>query len=383
MINHELLDPVLGPVLSLYADQQPTDEPWLYRFIALAVPPDPRFPVDGLGGAGVAVNKQHAMLKAFYECLERVALSLCPRYDSDVEGDRWPLDDWACRPVGELPRLRLSQGRNLITDAPVVVPAQLVYVPYPFDEPLLRDIVSTGAAAGPTKLDALKSGALEVIERDAFMRAYYARTPVRKIEDLRGPVTTLMESVRMCDLEAIILELSTDAKCHVVLCVVMDSRDEYVPVSLGAKAHPDPSVAILGAVEEALQVRAFYRVELQRNPSYSEPIETITERAAYWASRDRLGELNMWLDADCPRVRYDDLTRWNWDELVGSIRDLSWRFAYVDLTPADWTAVCVVKVLSPDLQFMHLNEHLKVFHPRLLSLRSAEQLDAVPPHPFL
>src|ERR1043166_8592474 len=87
--------------------------------------------------------------------------------------------DPRCIPFGVAPpkrdvandRVEWTLGINLLTQAPLWIPSQLVFVPHLFrkGEVIWRAPITTGAAAGTSIEDALYAGICEVVERDAFM----------------------------------------------------------------------------------------------------------------------------------------------------------------------------------------------------------------------
>ena len=146
------------------------------------------------GGAGL--TRESAYLSALCESLERYCVSF--QSGSLIEGsyaglraqgyhlihpDEYQLfsesqygsEAFRFEKFTEDVRIKWVQGECLTCSEPALVPACLVYIPYvPHgrEEPLMAPSISTGLACGSSRLGAILSGLLEVIERDAFSIAW-------------------------------------------------------------------------------------------------------------------------------------------------------------------------------------------------------------------
>jgi len=298
------------------------------------------------------------------------------------------------------------------------VPSQLVFVPHIFrdKEAVLRAPITTGAAAGFSVEDAVYRGLCEVIERDAFMVAWLRQLCVpRLIPDPRlfqgneGSLLhrTLEVSLRY-HLEPVFLQLPTDAPVLTILCTLWDRSGVGPPVTVGAKTSWNLISAMLGALEEAYQIRPWMRRLLDesdashnsKNPTEPLP-RTLEERARLWLSRDSARHLSEWVvscqDAlDIGALLTGD-KRVPLADLVHAIEQQQGTVYYVDLSakvPASLksSGIKVVKVIVPEYQPLYLTEELKDYswsrltsaEPRLAvkAFRSIENLTAFP-HPFL
>ncbi len=77
--------------------------------------------------------------------------------------------------IDEKSVFRWVEGFSLYDKKKVFIPAQLVYVGYKYhpQEPMIREQISTGAAAADSFKGALYKGICEAVERDAFMITYF------------------------------------------------------------------------------------------------------------------------------------------------------------------------------------------------------------------
>ena len=177
---------LVSPITSKLQKTRPfNDEPKFIQYFCLD---DSKSEEDT--GSGIFFNEQVAQLKALAETVERYALGNIPQklpytlYTelgcSAVDPFLWCSylvnDPLVIQTMHQLPTC-WTKAKNLFTNQEILVPAQLVYVPYTFrkGELMLRDPVSTGAAFGTSWEDAAKRGILECIERDAFMIRYFKK----------------------------------------------------------------------------------------------------------------------------------------------------------------------------------------------------------------
>lgn len=152
----------------------------------------------------------------------------------------------------------MATAHNLMTGAPVLVPAQQVYLDFAAvsGEPLYADADSTGCATGPTQADAAQMALLECLERDAMALWWHgglAPEPLSLdlIDGLQPRlVWWLQERVRQTQL----LDLTTDTGVPVVVAVSADADGGHIATGAAARlAHAD---AALAAVTEMLQTEA-------------------------------------------------------------------------------------------------------------------------------
>ena len=151
---------------------------------------------------------------------------------------------------------------------PILVPAQLGY--YALDRKgkvaggRFVYETSNGCAAGSSKGEAMLSGLLEVIERDAFLASWYSRVPVRRI-DPSGCTDELVRALlARIAAEGLALEVNDIAAGVAVPAIsvrAIDAGQRLGPASLhAAGAHVCPAKALAAALVE---VATF----IQRHPA--------------------------------------------------------------------------------------------------------------------
>lgn len=370
---------------------------------------------------GCSLDRTRAMWKALGEAIEREALTF--REGLPIKyGSYETLDSQALNP-NTLPAgtSRLSKDRrrmemgwvrgiSLPTFESTFVPAQLVYVPYLYrhGEAVLRAPMSTGAAAGSSTESALAAGLAEVVERDAFMSAWLTQLPLHRIQPSDLPTAAVSKlfhtSVEKCfryKLKPEFLILPTDIPLSVILCVLWDDTGVGPCVSVGAKAASNITLAALGALEEAQQLRPWLRSLLNEDPQLRTSPHTLhpthlAERAKLWLSHKAEQKLRGWLALASPapstgRSDHHDSTL---REIISALQVAGASVFAVDLTANHVAELgfTALRVVVPEFQPLYLDDDLPdVAWPRLERLRTSgehasrlsEESIEVFPHPFL
>ncbi|MCW9054903.1 MAG: YcaO-like family protein [Candidatus Pacebacteria bacterium] len=311
--------------------------------------------------------------------------------------------------------LRWVPSTSLISNKKIYCPAQfssayyMGFVQTPFlkdeksrrDEPMLRWCVSTGLATGASTEDALVSGILEIIERDAFMISYLNKLtpPQVDLEELAlrdKEVSLILKSFKRHNLEAYVLELPTDFPVAVYCTVIKDKSGVGPSIAVGASADFDKKTCLLDSMSEALSVRVSVRSLSKR---HSNKIKNMNQdgRLIHWAQKEQLEKLNFFLGGEkkkCAfttnktgRVRHG---KEELKELIHSFKKNGQELCYVDLTTKETRGAgfFTVNVIAPEMQPLHLNEFVPYLSgkrlrevPEKLGYTSAETLNTEP-HPF-
>lgn len=414
-------------VKKIYKIPNYNDEPQLYNYSAQFIDGNSLKVSKDSIASGASFEKNSALLKLLGETAERYSLSTYDRnllvyksFNQLVNSKENVLDPWqlALLPefFGENKREVLKDskfswiiGKSLVTDKKILVPTQLVYVPYLYhkSEPILQLSISTGAAAGETIYDAIYRGICEVIERDSFMIHYYNNlsSPRINLQALGSKkILRIIKIFRRYNLELCINDITTDIGVPAVVATVIDRTGMGPAVCVGLKAGFDMNQNVIGATEEALMVRSWVRDEyMYLKPKHSSPkiISSIEERANFWCPTGTIHYLDFWLSATNNKGPYElrKFRRSSYKEKVTElIRILGLKgydVVYVDITAPKICKydVKVVKVIIPQLQPLHLDEKYPYLTFRRLynapvdmgvlgRPKAFEELNNIP-HPFL
>ena len=308
--------------------------------------------------------------------------------------------------------IRWVWAHSLTHRRPRLVPASLVYLDYGPAEGVKDEVdigrnSSGGLAAGATLEEALLSGLLEVVERDAFTLCWGHRFTPRQIRiDEDDP---LAETLRRrfhhghpkVDLRCFELEL--ELGIPVAMTLLRRPSDFGPALCIGAAARLDPRAAVTKSLVEAGQEFPFLRYLMQTHTAF-EPAEDFSnlpsfdEHCLLYVKRpDLFPRAFAFLD-HAPTVSLGTLENRSTGRPLGdlerSIRALDERgfeTLAVDITTPDirQAGLVVVRVLVPGLAQLHGNHNLP-FHGVERFHRLPTQLDwpgqgwdpATSPNPF-
>lgn len=303
-----------------------------------------------------------------------------------------------------------TQGESHVTGKPVYVPVQTVSGIRGVREnngkrePLLRTIVTTGLATWPEKKEAVLRGALEVIERDAYMIWWLNQIPLPRIalEAIEKEGARLSEIISWLSryrMKMHALRLPTDAPAHAICAVIEDESDVAPHFAFGLKAHRSLARAVEGAALEALRAHSASRHRAKKNGPWnpSTPLEKIghLDRIDYWALPQNARELEKFVRTQeqslSPEPWNNDSVEEHLQRIIQWCRDEGYELASVSLgssslNPTPWNVEVVV---IPELQPTHLFENLQSLGgkrlklvPEKLGYVSRETPYTSAPHPF-
>lgn len=360
------------------------DEPKLYGYAVYFKDKYGGAENEDSGAAGLSFDKKKALLRVLGETVERYSLSvnnnkkfvfnsfneLVKLNKSAVNPKNLLLFSYKNRYIPDLDKKKLHwvEGKSLISNKKVLAPAQLVYIPYLYQnsEPILRSPISTGAAAGVTLTDALCRGICEVVERDAFMIAYLNKLPSPPV-DLSSIKDRLIQKIvsvfKKYRLELIILDLTSNLQIPVFAAITLDRTGIGPAVSVGLKAGFNIKDTIIGAIEESLMVRFWTRDEIAYKTDYkeSEVIKTVEDRARFWFRLSNIKYLDFWLNNKTYKtinLQESRLLDNGLKNMVELFSQKNIEIIYVDITDKTIKKYdfVVVKVIIPQLQPLYLEE---------------------------
>jgi|GEM_PF-4043637 len=191
-------------------------------------------------------------------------------------------------------------GYSLVYNKPILIPAIAVFLDYRLqnENENFAEMQSSGLAAGSSLANAIVAGALEVIERDAFMNTWYNRLPCGKIDIRTHPsadIIKLFTNYQELGVQLHLLKLPTDAPCHVFMAIAVGSSEGGPFIAVGLGSGFSVTAASTGALLEVAQVRAssnnYYKhpVTLQRIKElveHPELVNTINDHRLLYATPD-------------------------------------------------------------------------------------------------
>lgn len=417
------------PIISLYKNPRYNDEPQFFQYTAvikrIASSSSPHDDVDNLAG-GTALSKEKAIMKALGEAVERYCLAFFRKnqfiYASVNELRQEYLDpsivvNFSAKQLKNKnlnsfqqksnSKFWWSKGFSITNNKEILVPAQLVYVPYHgHQEPVIRRSITTGAASGTSLEGAIKRGVCEIVERDGFMIFYLNKLTPPRLDLSKTSDETLVKiqkSFTRYKLDLFIFDISTDLPFVSIMAIIIDKTGIGPAVSVGLKCSLSAKDAIVGAIEEAQQVRSWIRDELYNQKESTKPNLTVDlkDRGLYWSRPDRIKDLDFFLKSK-NIIRVDEFVNersrnqnMKFNVLINKLKGKKVDVVFVDVTRPEVkkAGFCVIKAIIPQLQPLYLYEDFKYLGgerlyqvPKLLgyknSPKSEKELNSKQ-HPFL
>lgn len=371
------------------------DEPqyWKYEveFLTKNDQKTPRF------SGGFSWQREKALIKALGEAMERFCLASFDQNNfvtgsyNDLKKKDLPLNPTTVVSFSKNQRRTLSQkyrfnhktpfqwvkGFSLVSDQPVFIPAQLVFVPYKIKEARIRRPISTGAACWSTLAGAIYQGICEIVERDAYLITYLNRLPRAKIKlsNTQNPLINEMASAfKRYHLNLYVIETTTDIDIPSMMAIIVDRTSLGPAVIVGLRANLDPEKAIIGAIEEAQHIRHWIRGKMKdKSPTtrHSElvsesqhPITKTSQRSLLWSRTKNIAKLDFLLknphfkNISEIRNRSSKNALTNLKTALSFFKKLNLEVFYVDITQPEIADLGfkVVKIVIPALQPLYIRQ---------------------------
>lgn len=300
------------------------------------------------------------------------------------------------------------EGRSLVNNSPIYLPAQTVsgYGRHAESlEPLIRQRTTNGLATWPTQTGAQLAGALELIERDAYMIMWLNQLTLPRLDlstilDEHDPLARFIARSERYNLKIHIVPMITDAPTHAICAVVEDTTGNQPRFTVGLKAHRSLATAIEKATTEALRARRGYRGRAARNETIdpTTPVEQIQHhgRVDYWAHPAHAEQLEFLIRGE---KRAPVSAAWDVDSIeqhlhriVAWCRSAGYEYASVPLTGSakNPTTMHVEMTVIPELQPLYVMESHRMFGgtrlreiPEAFGYAPRDTLFSDAPHPFL
>jgi ribosomal protein S12 methylthiotransferase accessory factor len=350
-------------------------------------------PGDELVASGKGMTRVAAMRSALGEAVERYS-SGCWEEVEAVRGRRPEIGDEALdprrlvlyrpeqyehvpyAPYSDDTEIAWVPARSLVTSREVLVPALAASLVHQVavNQEYLFGPSSNGLAAGSTLAGALLAATQEVLERDAFVIAWFnqlACAEVNPEEHPDGQIRRLSRSYARRGVALHLYKLPTDHPVHVFMGLALDATAADGPAAvagLGADLHPARAAA--KAVLEVGQVRPALRMRL-RDPQTRQRMEELVadphlvgdlhDHDLLYASPAMVAAFSFlaggpaeefdWrtdsLGEPVPDLAGDQLVR-----VVRYLGDLGYDVLYVNLTSPDMRQLRLhtVRVVIPEFQ---------------------------------
>ena len=302
------------------------------------------------------------------------------------------------------------QGKSLVKKSNVFIPAQVVSGARrkerwkSGEEPIIRSKNTIGLATWPEKVGAELGGALEVIEREAYMVMWLNQLtlPRYSIESLVAADPEIKKIFAMCErymLKPHVIPMITDAPTHAIAVILEDTSGHAPRFSIGLNAHRSISHATLKALSEATRARRGYRQWLNSGNTWdsSTPVAKIghRERLYYWALPENAKHLEFLIRGKAVSYEPKPWEKDSMDEHLGRIikwcADKGFDMISVPLTSSkkNSTNWHIHMIVMPELQPTYLTEDTQALGgmrwkevPKLFGYKPRATPFTERPHPF-
>lgn len=235
-----------------------------------------------------------------------------------------------------------------------------------------RQSESTGIGAGILFEDAIYSGVLEVIERDAIALWWFGGNSARKIdsETLKhsGILDYIDQTRPATSRQCWFLDITTDLGISTV--VALSSQADGSSVVVGYSSHMNQKRALLRALHELCQMEMAQEISLAKSEFFS--AKDLSQQDKMWIRRHE--ELNV---ANYPQLLGEINSEYKYPDLGSSLNDLQKHLRavgleayYIDLT-REHIGIPVAKVLIPGLQ----SSKIDWVSERLINIAEQNKID--------
>ena len=199
-------------------------------------------------------------------------------------------------------------GLDVAADRAVWVPQQMAYYLAPrAGIPQFVQDNSNGCAVGATLGDAFLRGALEAVERDAFLAHWYARRAMTRIRLTELSPRSHVMRARLDDagFDIHLFDSRVDLRIPSVIAIATRRGGGPGGFAIGAGAALDPGDAIQTAMREAAcnapEMAAIYESDPEKAQllwERPEDLERLEQHALMYSVPDAVSRLDFWLDRD-------------------------------------------------------------------------------------
>lgn len=353
------------------------------------------------GGLGINEDRKIAITSCLAEALERYCMSYIPTKEIIIETKNnldsnntfYDFSTYTSEQYNEntnflnpnKDKIEWTKIYNINSKSKYMYwPASLIYLPFDLNK-TVAETTSTGMAAGFTIDDCIKSGLLELIERDALMINFMQRLnpPEINIETINGLNSNLINRIKE-EYNIKIYKLYSDINIPIYLSIIYKFHKKKIHYGIGACASTNSDYAINKSLKECL-FTYFYSLNImdakQNDPN---KINTLYEHFLYYQG-DNFTKLLF----NSKKVKYkkEIIT---FKEIKNILKRNNIDIYYKDLTTEDIkeTGIKVIKVIAPSLIDLNKTHNLprlgakRFFEvPKKLGLPSNKKLTEMP-HPF-
>jgi len=256
-------------------------------------------------------------------------------------------------------------GYSLTQQRPILVAAQMAHYGGIADDGRFLLSNSNGCATGSCLEEAILHGLLEVMERDAFVIAWYAKLALRRIDPWtcrRSESLHLLDRIHRTGYDVHVLDARLDIRVPTVIAYMRRRDRKLGAFSLSAGSHLDPEEALRMALGEITSHSMGHtqrcRIEEERARRMMEDysrVRTISDHTLLYGLPEMADKLD-YLHSS-PVLRTFDATYQDWERIRPRNADLldDLRFCIDHLGSHGLDQVIAVEQTSPEQRRLNLS----------------------------
>ncbi|MCH8519444.1 MAG: YcaO-like family protein [Nanoarchaeota archaeon] len=350
--------------------------------------------------SSLSENRDDAILKVYAEALERYVISiynirelLCKtqseieKQAKEEENQIIPLKEFINS--SQLNQKEILQAKYYWTlcqdkeNNNYYLPAQMVYVPFSYDDTYIRFSITTGTALRTSPKSTKYHAVMEVLERHDFMCSFLNQKPYYKLnnQDLEQHSTLnhLLTQLKQDTITNVhVYKINTQEEYHSIL-VLLESTNKNIhhkpALCIGSSSDINLIEAITGALLEAIKSTIWIEQLLLENPNYDskiqkeEDVNNVLDRIFFYAQHKHKKILNFILEQQTPykqlkkhlKVENTNTDEEKFELICKYLDKQKIDYYFVNLTPkeAEEEEIYIYKSIIPQMQPAYLFEHLK------------------------
>jgi|HigsolmetaAR206D_1030411.scaffolds.fasta_scaffold02169_2 ribosomal protein S12 methylthiotransferase accessory factor len=357
-------------------------------------------------------SKELAEIKAIGEAVERYSsMFYSPHFiESPYNGEQDMLNPYIitrytdaqykniyCTKVTDETLYYWVEGVNELNGKKIWIPTDLVYLkPFIKNKYPIREVISTGLAAGSSIETAKINGTLECIERDAIVIMWLNRLsmPIISKSSIKDPeINKIISIIEELNLEVVILDITNDLQIATYFAIILNRSNKLPYLSIGAGSHFSPISALKSALTEAaaafnIHAKKIINKSLKSIERISD-IKTMEDHLTFYALNKCDEAINFLFEGST--IDFNVSSRKyikNFEELKGHLQHLEIDLLTVDLTTEDikQAGMSVVRTIMPQLAFLEMSVPMlrceRIYEvPKKMGFAPPKKLNPFP-HPF-
>ncbi|MFB7337088.1 YcaO-like family protein [Streptomyces adustus] len=275
-------------------------------------------------------------------------------------------------------RVRWTEGVDLLTGGPVLVPSAMVCVPVANRTPdeTFNVPISTGYAVHTDAVKAVISGLCEVVERDIISVLWHHRLRLPRVhpDHFDKEIADTVEWCRRRFVDTHLFDATSDLGIPIAYCLVRAPHDPEVATVVGAGTGRDIREASLKALREAVGIRQAIRAHGGDARKPYREYRSVEDGASFLALPENNEAFDFLVEPTRHTRNHISLPtdpRACLDRMLDALRAACMRPVLVDRTTCELRNVglTAVTVVVPDLQPMSVDPLVQYkAHPRLYAL---------------